>query len=734
MSLRVLAAVVASFPLLIHSAAQPAGELSGSVRGPDGTPLPQMLLVLHGPSGSQRVVTGSQGRYRAAGLAPGEYTLSLDAAGFVVAPEPRVTVGDGPQQLDLTLSPAPLREHVVVSAARGEAALSTVGVTATVIDRDRIAAREAAVLLPLLQEVPGLATARTGGPGRQGSVFLRGGESRYARVLVDGVPVNEPGGYYDFGRAVPLELERVEVVRGAASSLYGTDALAGVVELVTRRAAPGDPARVQAEAEGGSLAFRRGQAGTNGSAGAFDWNLGLQRLVTDNEGENAAFHETAAVGALGYAPQPATSVRLTARFQDGETGTPGQVAFGQRELEERLERSDLVVGLAVRYGAARVLHELRAGYAATDQLTIDPVDSGPFLATGQGRTAPFSIPDFVNALGFQNDTRRLSLGYRLETQLGGRHLLTAGVDLERESGELGSRAEELLRPERTNTGAYLQDRVLLGGRVHLTAGARVEHNGSFGTRVVPRAALSWRVRGGDDATRLHASAGAGIKEPDFFQSFGVSFFARGNPDLEAERSRTYDLGLEQRLLNGRLRLEATAFHHDYFDQIAFVTLDFTTFEGSYVNLGQTRARGLELEMEAAPAAAVRLRGHYTLLDGEVIVSSSEFNPVYAAGQPLLRRPRHQGSFTAEVGDARASVAATLVAVGRRGDSDFAGLDLTENEGYARLDARARVRIAPSLFAFVVAENLQGREYQEALGYPALGRTLRVGLRWSGGRP
>ena len=727
-----LAAVLSSFVLLSRgAAAQSAGELSGALRGPDGTPLPQIVLVVTGPSGAQRVVTGAQGRYHATGLAPGEYTVAPDAPGFVVSPQARVNVGSGPQQLDLSLSPAPLREQVVVSAARGEAALSTLGVTATVIDHDRIANRETQFVLPLLQEVPGLATARTGAPGRQGSLFVRGGESRYARVLIDGVPVNEPGGYYDFAGVALLELERVEVVRGAASSLYGTDALAGVVELVTRRAAAGEPARAGVEAEGGSLDWKRGQAGTSGSAGAFDWNLGLQRLETDNEGENAFFGQTAGAGLLGFA-RGTSSARLTARFDDSGSGNPGQVAFGQQEREERLDRSDVVLGLTLRHGAGSALHELRAGFSATDQLTTDAADSGPFVPTYQGRTAPFSIPDFPDPLGFQNDTRRLSLGYRFETQLGGRHLLTAGADVERETGAVGERAEELLRPERTNVGGYVQDRVLLGDRVHLAAGARMEHNGSFGTRVVPRAALSWRARGGDDTTRVHLSAGAGIKEPDFFQSFGVSFFAQGNPDLEAERSRTYDLGVEQRLLRGRLRVDATLFHHDYLDQIAFTIVDFETFAGSYVNLGKTRARGLEIELEAVPVGTLRLRGHYTLLDGEVIVSASEFNPVYAVGQPLLRRPRHSGSFTAEVGGARALVAATLVAVGRRADSDFLGLDLTDNAGYTRIDLRARARLVRGLDAFVVAENVGDAGYQEALGYPALGRTVRAGLRWNTG--
>ena len=142
----------------------------------------------------------------------------------------------------------------------------------------RIDDRAAPSLLPLLQDVPGVATARTGQTGLQGSVFIRGGESRYACVLVDGVPVNQPGGAFDFGTALPFELERVEVVRGAASSLYGNDALAGVVSLQTRRARPGERPSLRAEGEAGSFDWQRWLGATSGARGAFDWNAGVQRL------------------------------------------------------------------------------------------------------------------------------------------------------------------------------------------------------------------------------------------------------------------------------------------------------------------------------------------------------------------------------------------------------------------------------------------------------------------------
>ncbi|PYQ46428.1 MAG: hypothetical protein DMF78_26395 [Acidobacteria bacterium] len=202
--------------------------------------------------------------------------------------------------------------------------------------------------------------------------------------------------------------------------------------------------------------------------------------------------------------------------------------------------------------------------------------------------------------------------------------------------------------------------------------------------------------------------------------------------MRPERSVTFDAGLEQRLLADRLRLEATVFHHDYRDQINFQVVDPATFQGTFVNVGRTRAQGLELVAEAAPRAGVRLYAQYTLLDGEVVVAGDAFNPVYAAGQPLLRRPRHQGSLAASLGAGRASGGATLVLVGRRADSDFLGLGLTSNAGYARLDLRGRLRLAPRLEAVVIAENALDERYQDVLGYPAPGRALRAGLRFRDG--
>jgi outer membrane cobalamin receptor len=736
---RVLSSTFLSFLLAASGAMAadpaPAGSLAGVVRTSDGLALPGVAVVVDGPAGERRVTTGPDGSYRALALASGSYTLRVDAPGLALREGATVSVASSEATRDLVLVPEPVRERVVVSATRGEATLSSLGVSADVLDRERIDGRAAASLLPLLQDMAGVATARAGQTGQQGSVFVRGGESRFARVIVDGVPVNQPGGAYDFGTALPFELERVELVRGAASSLYATDALAGVVSLETRRARPGEAPSLRAEGELGSNAWQRYAGATSGARGAFDWNAGVQHLATDNETPNSAFDQTAAALSAGVKLDARTDARAVARFESSSAGTPGPTAFGRPDLDAATERDDVVLSGVLRRVDARLQHQLSVGYSSYDQRSRNPLDSGCFVPEWQGQQAPFPSCDFPSEGGFQNQTDRLAAGYQADLALGARHLVTAGAELEHETGSLGSPGD-LLEPTRTNFGVYLQDRVVAGSRVYLTLGARLESNDSFGTKLVPRAALAVRAREGDDATTLRASAGMGIKEPSFFESFGESFFAQGNPDLEPERSTTFDMGVEQRLLASRLRASLTFFHHDYEDQIAYTMVDPATFEGTYVNLARTRAQGLELALEARPRPELVLHGQYTYLDGEILESPDDFDPLYAVGQPLLRRPKHQGSLAAEVTFPRWSAGATLVMVGERYDSDFSGIGITSNPGYTRLDARLRVRIAGPLEAFVVADNLLGEEYQEALGYPALGRSVRGGLRLrvGGGRP
>jgi vitamin B12 transporter len=725
----------AALSLLLLTARAHAASLSGTVTTPQGQGVPQVVLRILNNSGVRTAVTGAGGRYRVADLTPGTYRVESALSGFVLAAGAEVKVSGDDARLDVTLAPAPVREHVVVAAGRGEAPESSVGVSTTVVDADRIAEREPTSLTQILQDVPGVSVNRTGPIGRQTTVFVRGGSSNATRVIVDGVPVNEPGGYFEFGNQLAAGVDQVEVVRGAASALYGSDGLAGVIDMRTRRPAPGEPVAASLSADAGSFSFQRYQGGISGTSGNFDWNASGLRLTTNNEGPNSAFDETAGVLSVGARLGSGWSLQAVGRYSDSTAGTPGQTAFGAHDLDAHFDRTDTLGSLHLSGTFGRLSHELRAGFASSHQLSLDPLNSGTYTPEYKGHLGSYAVSDYPDPNGYQNNTGRVVAGYKADYQAHPRHLLTAGVDVEHETGDLGTRGQDILSPTRTNAGVYAQDRWTLTDTLFVNAGARVEHNDSFGTEVVPRAALSWTIASGEGrSTRLKASAGGGIKEPGFFESFGTSIYAKGNPNLKPERSRTYDAGIEQRGAGDRVRGAVTVFRHDYLDQISY-TSDPTTFLGTWINLGKTRAQGVELELEAVPTRDVRLIGQYTYLDGTVIVSGDASTAIYAAGQPLLRRPKHSASLGAQysIPSGRLTAGATLVYVGSRADSDFSGLDLTRNDAYTRVDARVRARVERRLDVFAIAENLFDASYQEVLGYPALSRSLRVGLTAHTGR-
>lgn len=702
-----------------------ASTITGVLVTEDGTMLAQVPLVLRGASGVQHLLTTLGGRFEASGLAPGEYTIEANVPGLVGSKTAIVAAVD-PPPIRVVLRPAPIAERVVVSATRGDAASSTLGTTVTVISGEEIDARRPTSLLPLLQEVPGVSVARAGAIGRQASTFVRGGESNFARVMVDGIVLNTPGGSYDFGDLLSLDLSRIEVVRGAGSSLYGSDALGGIVNLVTRD--PEGAPDASLEAQGGNMGFKEGRLGAHGRAGIVGWRGSAIVLKTDNQEPNGAFRETSVGGTASVALGERSDLRAMARASKSRAGTPGQTLYGRPDLDASFERDDVLAGATLRARNDAISHTARLSLSDSDQLSLNPKDSGSFVPRYGERVAPFEFFDFPDPFGFQNNTRRATAGYQAELQATPNHVVTVGAEVERETGALGNRgdAASILKPSRTNVGAYAQDRLAFGGTIFATLGARFERNESYGGRLVPRAAAAWRVRSGSSPTTLRASAGAGINEPSFFHTFGLPTFTRPNPDLKPERSRTFDLGIEQRIASA-VRVEATVFRHEYRDQIAFRTVDPVTFEGAYFNIGRTRAKGIEVAVEAAAGRSVTLRGAYTRLDARIVESANEFNPLFANGKPLLKRPRHQASLFARVNHGRFDVSVSGAYVGRRPDTDFSSLGLEANDAYAKVDARAAIDVHRNASVFVALDNAFDRRYQEVLGYPALGRSFRLGI-------
>jgi outer membrane receptor protein involved in Fe transport len=296
----------------------------------------------------------------------------------------------------------------------------------------------------------------------------------------------------------------------------------------------------------------------------------------------------------------------------------------------------------------------------------------------------------------------------------------------------------------------------------LTGGVRLEKNGSFGFYAMPRAAVSLNV---GSTTTLKASAGMGLKEPSLEQSYGGNFRVQGNPDLEPERSLTFDAGVVRSFYGDRLFTEATVFYHNYYDQIARGNLDvptldsvfgdmtmeerrqmreeiraglrerpqldvdFDQFRPSYINVGETRAYGTELSFGASPVFGTQFRADYTFVDGLVVESTDR---LLVEGSTLPNRPRHQLTMNGQSEIGPLTLGGTLIYVGKRlADIDFVSraLDITHLDAYTRVDARVQYHVSPRFEIYFVSENLLGAQYQEVLGYPALGRSVRGGFRF-----
>jgi vitamin B12 transporter len=429
---------------------------------------------------------------------------------------------------------------------------------------------------------------------------------------------------------------------------------------------------------------------------------------------------------------------------DGELGLLVD-ALGQRRRRDvageqacALERHDAVTGVTFTQRLTdRLQHRATYGLASSNQQSTNLVADPPYTPSFEGRTAPFQFSDFL--YDSRTELRRHHLSYQADWRLStagvrtGTHILTGAVDFDGERATLIDRnAGSVTKAKRNNAGYSLQHQALWP-RLFTTVGVRVEDNDSFGVSTVPRGSVAWiahRRSASIGDTKVKASAGLGIKEPTILQSFSPPPFA-GNLDLEPERSRTFEVGVEQRFLNDRAKVEVTWFANRFRNIISTRTVSFNPFRSQYFNIGLTRARGAELAVDLAPTSEVRITTGYTLLASEIVDSTSPSNPVFQPGQWLFRRPRHSGFTSMTWQRDRILVDLSGVFVGRRVDSDFSSLSpaIVENDAYALWELRGQYRLSRQITVVGAVDNLTDADYMEPLGYQALGRTARLGMKF-----
>jgi outer membrane cobalamin receptor len=705
-------------------------ELSGTVVDESGSALPRVAVTLvdQGDAEVAMTFTDSRGVFRfqrpCDGCAVVVSLSGFNAARTAVSPDSPVTV---------TLSVAPVRESVVVSATRTLTPTSQVGAAVTVFTAEEIERRDVPVLAELLRGTPGATVVRAGGVGNVTSLFVRGGESSYNKVLLDGIPLNEPGGTFNFGNLTSDFLERIEVVRGAQSALFGSDAMASVVQLISKRPARAlsHPA-ILASGEAGAYDSRRGSASVGVASGKWDGSLHAGAQHTANRVPNNEFNNATVAGNGGVMPSSNVSLRLVGRTEFGRTGAPGATAFGRPDMDAYFRRRDGVIGTTLEHQISdrwqqRVTYALSVSHQQSTNLAIDP----PYVPQFGGHVAPFTFSDF--AYDTLTDLRRHFASYQADTRIGGgganEQMLTFAFDVNSERGVLTNRmANSVVRASRDNFGWTAQHQ-WFGARASIASGLRVEQNDSFGTAVAPRISVAIAAAAN---TKLKFNAGLGVKEPTILQSFSPSPSFLGNPDLDPERATTVDAGVEQRLLGQRLKIEAIWFDGRYKNIISTRTISFTPFLSQYFNIGLTKAHGAELAFDAAPADGLRIRSGYTLTRSRIAESTSPANPVFAVGAWAFRRPRHSGFVEAVWTIERFGADLHGTFIGRRVDSDFSSLvpPFLENTGYQTWDAGASYQISSPVTLYLRVDNIGNRDYMDPLGYPTWKRTARAGARVS----
>ena len=730
-----------AFCLPAPSAAAPLG---GRVLDPDGRPVPGATVLVDGPLGVRTVVTGADGRFSIDHLPDASYRVLVELPGFAAS---AVVVRPGGPALDIRLEVAPVSEAVVVSASPVPRPLSESPAAATVIAAADVRTRQLETVADALRTTPGFAVGRNGGRGALTSVFPRGGESDYTLVLVDGVRVNSFGGGFDFGLLPFGDVDQVEIVRGPQSAVFGADAIGGVVHLTTRR--DGRPA-LSGHLEGGGQATLRALASARGSAGAWSFGASGERTRSDGftgiapaTGEtvsNDDWRQDLAQARVEWTKSPWTAVGADFRWIDGERGSPGP--FGSNPI-----------------GAYTAVDRVARGEDTQRHLGLNGrLPWGGRLAGRVQQRWQATLADLDNryhsAFGDSFfETRRIGARTQADVLLAAATGVTAGVEGFHErarSTYITGQSSGVVPIERRTIGAFAEIRQAFGPRVSVTAGARVDDirrdaldgdPNPFGPRppfaaesvtsVNPRLAaklVAWTDAAGVTRTTLRASAGTGIRPPDAFE---IAF--TDNPALQPERSRSADVGVSHVLAPG-LTVEATAFFNRYDDLIVAVGNSFSDASRYRTdNISNARARGLELEGAWRGARGLSARAAYTWLSTEILAvdRAATAPPPFDVGDPLIRRPRHQGSL--DLGWTAGPVAA-FASVRARGEvldiepsfGAFGGLFTAP--GFTVLDAGATWRFARHVDVFARGLNLLDRSYEEAFGYPAPGRLGMIGVR------
>jgi vitamin B12 transporter len=741
--MRVLRALFAALVLL---SAAFAADLKVKIVDPQSAAVAgaQVSLRSNGFKSTLRISTSSAEGVASFGALPaGDYQIQVLAPGF--APQ-TVTVSTPAAELIIKLRLASAQELVVVTATRTPVPAEETGASISTLESAQLETMQPVSASDGLRFFPGAIVNAAGQRGSLSSLFVRGGDSVYNKVIIDGVPVNEPGGTFDFGTIPLVGVDRLEFLRGAESTLYGSDAMTSVVQLFSRTGTTSVP-EMRFGADGGNFNTAHGFADLSGVRGIWDYSLFADQFNTQGEGVNQDYSNSTQGANVGARLANFALIRLRVRHANSRTGIPGEWNFNGRpvlapDVDQRARQNNLLASADLTLVAPSHWQHRFSGYEYNHRRSNEDSapDRGCDVVNFNFLDCFFLDLDHINRAGFnyQGDYTprtwaQTTLGYEFEDENGSfnSQFLTTDINGNPIIGV------SLTHGLRLNHALFVEQRITRG-RFSVVGGLRYVHNASFGNRAVPRVAATFLAcRGGQwfSGTRLRLAYAHGVKEPSFEESFGITgtFPTSPNPGLKEEENHALEAGVEQNFLGGRYSFSAVYFNNQFHNQIEFESIP-PTFVGEFVNVNRSMAHGAEIEFRGRLTSRIALDSAYNytstqILEAPLCTPANFCDPLLAAGSPLLRRPKHSATALLNYLGTRWGANLGGSFVGRRPDSDFLGFGITHAAGYVRADLGGWYAIHSRVTAYLNFENALDRRYNEVVGYPALPINFRAGLRF-----
>ena len=602
-------------------------------------------------------------------------------------------------------------EGIVVSATLIETPISEIGSTVTVITDKEIERDQERTLPDVLRTVPGLNIVQTGGPGGKTSVFMRGSNSNHTKVLIDGIDANDPSqdGVFDFGQVLTSDIAQIEVLRGPQSGLYGSDAIGGVVNIVTKTGE--GPPQFTGRLEGGSFETFNQSASVSGSVSRFRYSFNVAHFLVDDtpvtpldllppgrKRINDSYENFTLSTKLGADLTDAFGIDFVGRFTESTlffTGEdfsffPSVPAASQSEQNARQLFTRGQARLALFGGAFK--NRFGVGYT-NYRTTIQAPDTG------------FGLPP-ENI----NHGDRLKFDWQGNIELGKGHVLVLGVE-----DQTDRLLDSPISVENGNSAGFAELQSEVFPNLFVAASGRYDDNERFGGKATWRVAPAYLIP--RTGTKLKASCGTGFKAPSLTQLFvsfpAFNFFA--NPNLEPEESEGFDFGFEQSLAGERVQFGATYFHNDITNLIA-ANASFTSLE----NVGAVTTEGVETFVSVAVTERFKVRGDYTYTDA---VDDT-------TGLELLRRPRHKASLNAIwLPTDRLTISATGLYVGSQVDGNRSfSIQRLDTDPYFVVNLAADYDLGRGVTLFARIDNLFDERYENPTGFQRPGFGVFAGMR------